>query len=391
MHKSKNVNELLQFADTNWANSVFGSDRTASAPMSTLWEAYLDLKYDFKGDLLDTLRHRDEFVDYSMTFKLAKFFLKHVVPELLSHSRAQDRAQVTDHYDRGNDFFNSFLGETMIYTSAFYKSLDDSLEQAQRQKLDLVCRKLHLKEGEKMLDIGCGWGTLLCHAAKYYGADATGVTLSKEQVAWGTKQAKDMGVVDRVHPLVRDYRDTPLPQEKANKKYDKISCLEMAEHVGMRHFQSFLQQVYDMLDDDGLFYFQIASIRRSWTWEDLNWALFMDKYVFPGADASTPIWWVIEELEKAGFEVHSLENVGIHYSKTINAWYNNWKKNAEYIKENYGERWYRQWLWFLGWSTIIAENGTSTCYQMVLHKNVGRFDRDFYIGEHKTFDYHKSE
>jgi len=133
------------------------------------------------------------------------------------------------------------------------------------------------------------------------------------------------------------------------------------------------------------FFLQIASLRRSWKFEDLVWGLFMNKYIFPGADASTPIFWIISQLEACGFEVHSVENIGIHYSYTIHHWYKNWKKNEKYIKEHYGERWFRIWYFFLAWSTLIARDGRSSCYQVVCHKNLSEFNRTQFIGEQSAF------
>ena len=163
-------------------------------------------------------------------------------------------------------------------------------------------------------------------------------------------------------------------------RYDKITCLEMAEHVGIKYFQTFLLQVKDMLKDDGVFYLQIAGLRTSWQFEDLIWGIFMNKFVFPGADASMPLAWVIGQCESAGFEVRMSETIGVHYSATIKRWYDNWVANKEYVIKEYGENYYRRWEWFLAWSTIIPENGSATCYQIVLTKNTNAFNRkDFYI------------
>merc|ERR1719487_3220682 len=123
-----------------------------------------------------------------------------------------------------------------------------------------------------------------------------------------------------------DYRDIPA------QKWDKISCLEMAEHVGVRKFSGFLDQVSGMLEDDGVFYLQIAGLRRAWQWEDFVWGLFMGKYIFPGADASCPLGWVVSKLEASGFEVVNVDTVGVHYSATIQRWYENWIGNEDYIK-----------------------------------------------------------
>ena len=167
-----------------------------------------------------------------------------------------------------------------------------------------------------------------------------------------------------------DYRDIPK-----GEKFDKITCLEMAEHVGVKNFQTFLLQIRELLQDDGMLYFQIAGLRRAWQWEDLIWGMFMGTYIFPAADSSCPLGFVVTQLERAGFEVHSVENTGVHYSLTINHWYQNWLKNKEAVVAKYGEWWYRLWVIFLGWSTIIASQGSSTVFMIAAHKNTSRFER----------------
>jgi len=252
----------------------------------------------------------------------------------------------------------------MIYTSGVFEDEKESLEVAQRRKLDLVCQYTQMKKGDRHLDIGCGWGTLLVHAAKKYGTIGTGVTLAEEQSAYGLSQAKDAKVQDRITFITKDYRQIP------NEKWDKITCLEMAEHVGIKNFHTFLRQVYGLLTDDGIFYLQIAGLRRTWQYEDLVWGLFMGRYIFPGADASCPLGFVTNHLEKAGFEVHRVENCGVHYSLTIAHWYNNWKSNKTQIVAKYGEWWYRLWIVFLAWSVIIAAQGSSTVFMITATKNL---------------------
>ena len=158
-------------------------------------------------------------------------------------------------------------------------------------------------------------------------------------------------------------------------RYDKITCLEMAEHVGVKNFQRFLLQVRAMLEDDGIFYLQIAGLRRAWQYEDLVWGLFMAKYIFPGADASCPLGFVVSQAERAGFEVHRVENCGVHYAETIRKWYANWKSNEQAIVSKYGQRWYRLWLMFLGWSALIGGQGSSTLFMLTLTKNI-KNDKD---------------
>ena len=228
----------------------------------------------------------------------------------------------------------------MIYTSGIVSDIhrEETLEQLQDNKLAVVCEKIGLKRGDKMLDIGCGWGTLAKYASTEFGARATGVTLGRNQTAFGNNALRKAGVPEEQSKTVcMDYRDIEVPEGGFNK----ITCLEMAEHVGVRYFSTFLKQVYDMMDDDGTFFLQIAGIRKPWQYEDLVWGLFMNKYIFPGADASTPLGWFVDKLEGAGFEIKSIDTIGVHYSATLWRWYRNWMANREKVESKYGKRWFR--------------------------------------------------
>lgn len=309
-------------------------------PMETFHEMYFDGKVDFNGDALEVMEYRHDWANFRFTLSLFWFFLTGMMPEVIMHTRSQDEEQVRDHYDRGDDFYGWFLGPRMIYTSGIISDInqEESLEQLQDNKLAIVCEKIGLKAGESLLDIGCGWGTLAKFASVNYGAHATGVTLGRNQTAWGNNGLRKAGVTEeQSRILCMDYRDIPVP---ANG-YSKITCLEMAEHVGVRHFSTFLRQVHDMLDDDGVFFLQIAGLRKSWQYEDLIWGLFMNKYVFPGADASTPLGWFVDQLEGAGFEIKHIDTIGVHYSATIWRWYRNWMANKDKVEAKYGKRWFR--------------------------------------------------
>ena len=344
-------------------------------PMSTFVERYVAGDVKVSGDLQAFFRRKEEVLNYRLTLEQLKFILGGFIPSVLVHTPAADRKTVTGHYDRGNDFFHAFLDDIMVYTSAFFESQGDSLEQAQLRKLDVVAEKIQLKPGERLLDIGCGWGTLVAHMAERHGADATGVTLAKRQAEFGTERINQKGLAGKARILTLDYRQIP------KERWNKITVLEMAEHVGIRKFQKFMRQLNSMLEDDGLLFLQIAGLRRNWTPEDFTWGLFMSKYVFPGADASMPLSFVCKHLEKAGFEIHSVENIGIHYSMTIDRWYRNWLRNREAVVKAYGERWFRLWEVFLAWSVIIAERGGSTAFQLVCNKNRSSFDRKRWVGE----------
>ncbi|KAJ2684621.1 hypothetical protein IWW39_004799 [Coemansia spiralis] len=341
-------------------------------PMEVFFESYFDGDIDLKGDALAIFEKRYDWAFFPITLNVAKFFVLQWIPELIWHSKKQDETQVRDHYDRGDDFYAAFLGDRMIYTSGLIGDSEkrESLEEIQDNKLRDVCERVQIRPGDRHLDIGCGWGTLVAYAAKNYGSESVGVTLGRNQTAFGNARAAEWGVGDSARILCMDYRDIPR-----RPRYNRITCLEMAEHVGVRKFQEFLLQVRDMLEDDGLFYLQIAGLRGAWQYEDFSWGLFMAKYIFPGADASCPLNWVVAQLETAGFEVRTVETIGIHYSVTLGRWYENWMGNKDQIIKTYGKRWFRIWEIFLAWSVIIARQGSSTCYQILAHKNRNAFDR----------------
>lgn len=344
-------------------------------------EDYLRGDVDMKGDFMDFINNIKEVCNFKFVGHHYKFFVTEFLPEIMSHSKKMDEETIKSHYDDQNDIFRWFLGPRMVYTSGYYKTMDETLEQAQDNKLDLIAQKMQLKEGEKLLDIGCGWGTLVAHFAKNYNMDTTGVTIAPAGAEWGRTIIKENGTEDQARILLMDYRDIP------KQKYNKITCLEMAEHVGIKYFQKFMEQIYDLLEDDGIFYLQIAALRERKSLfygpdqETIVWGLFMNEYIFPGADASMPVSWDLRKIEKAGFEINTVENVGIHYSKTIAAWYDNWMGNKDKVIAKYGEKTFRMYQVFLGWSVRIAHIGGSSAYQIVCHKNINSVKRDRYIGK----------
>ncbi|ODV77950.1 cyclopropane-fatty-acyl-phospholipid synthase [Suhomyces tanzawaensis NRRL Y-17324] len=354
-------------------------------PIETFQELFFEGKVSFKGDCLDVMEYKHDWANFRFTLSLFRYFLLGMIPEVIMHSQSQDEEQVRDHYDRGDDFYTWFLGPRMIYTSGVISDVtkEESLEEMQDNKLKIVADKIDLQKGEHVLDLGCGWGTWATYASSQYGARVTGITLGKNQTKWGTQLLRDYGVeADQSKIVCVDYRDAPK-SDKPNGLYDKITCLEMAEHVGIRRFTTFLDQVHNSLEDDGLFFLQYAGLRKNWQYEDLNWGLFMNKYIFPGADASTPLSFVASCLESVGFEIVSVDNIGVHYSGTLWRWYRNWIGNKDKVVNKYGVRWYRIWEFFLASSTIASRNGTATCYQFVLRKNINSYRRVEYIPTQK--------
>jgi len=369
----KALSDFVVFKDSSLRQRWAGQ----KPAMSSLCEAYLDEALDIV-DLDGFFEARAELVAYSLTLEHVKQFVTRMVPEWTLHSLAQDRRLVREHYDRGDDFFAAFLGERMVYTSGIFHDESQSLEQGQDNKLDLVCQKIGLQRDAELLDIGCGWGTLALHAAKQYGARTTGVTLSQNQTAFGNARIERAGLAKRARIECCDYREIPA------KTYDRIVSLEMVEHVGLKHLDNFFQLISERLKDDGLFFLQFAGLRRGGGLgvppvgmrpEDMIWGLFMNKYIFPGADASLCPSAMLASMEKAGWEMHSVENVSHHYGWTIKRWHDNWLSNRAAVVAAYGERWFRIWHLFLAWSAIIGEQGNAACFQVVLNKNVDAYDR----------------
>lgn len=378
-------NSPLDFiaAKTNAANSRYKAGKKIS--FATFAEDFINGNIDVEGNFEDFMECRADHFEYALTPHHFKFLFSRFVPEVLIHSKRQDERIVREHYDRGNDFFAAFLGPRMVYTSGFWEDpKTETLEKAQDRKMEMVCKKLMMQPDDKYLDIGCGWGTLVTYASKYFGVNATGVTLAQEGTDWGTLQIKDHGLsTNQARILRKDYRDIPKGQ-----KWNRISCLEMGEHVGVRKFNGFIKMIYDKLEDDGKFYLQQAGLRanpgifkKGEHWQDLVWGMFMSEYIFSGADASLPLKFLVGSLQKANFEVGHIENIGIHYSHTIHHWYYNWMRNEDYINNKYGNYWFRLWQLFLRWSVDIAKQGSSTCWAITAHKNLDSVNRNHYISQ----------
>lgn len=257
------------------------------------------------------------------------------------------------------------LGESMVYTCGIFKEGNESLLEAQRYKLDYVANAIDLRKDDHVLDIGCGWGSLAKYFSETYGAKVTGITLSADQVAYGQRMNAEN---KNVTLLLQDGMTHHMRADLPKGGYDKITCLEMAEHVGIKRYQQFLTSVRGILKDNGVMYFQVAGLRRWWQYEDLVWGLFMGEHVFPGADASCPIGWVSTQLERAGFEVQRVQNLGTHYSRTLGHWLEEWEKSKDSIERKYGTVAWRRWEVFLRWSVRVARQGSSTLFMITATK-----------------------
>ncbi|MFE9457418.1 class I SAM-dependent methyltransferase [Streptomyces californicus] len=237
------------------------------------------------------------------------------------HTRRRDRQAVSHHYDVGNDFYALVLGPSLVYSCAYWQD-GGTLEEAQRDKLDLVCRKLALREGDRLLDVGCGWGSMALHAARHHGARVTGITLSREQAALARKRVADEGLTDRVEIRVQDYRDVD------DGPYDAISSIGMAEHVGSVRYREYADDLYALLKPGGrLLNHQIA--RRPERDEDAyRIDAFIDAYVFPDGELA-PLGRTLTLLEEAGFEARDVESLREHYALTLRRWVANLERHWE--------------------------------------------------------------
>jgi cyclopropane-fatty-acyl-phospholipid synthase len=234
------------------------------------------------------------------------------------HTRRTDRQAISHHYDVGNDFYELVLGPSMVYSCAYWGTVEDAetLESAQRDKLELVCAKLGLKEGQRLLDVGCGWGSMAIHAAREHGVNVVGITLSQEQAAYARKRVADEGLADLVEIRVQDYRDV------VDGPFDAVSSIGMAEHVGAERYLEYASQLYALLKPGGrLLNHQIARRpQRDETAYEVD--DFIDAYVFPDGELA-PIGTTVTQLERAGFEVRDVEAIREHYARTLRRWVGN--------------------------------------------------------------------
>ncbi|MGW2203821.1 class I SAM-dependent methyltransferase [Streptomyces sp. NPDC001774] len=231
------------------------------------------------------------------------------------HSKRRDKQAISHHYDVGNDFYELVLGPSMVYSCAYW-TVDGTLEDAQRDKLDLIARKLHLKEGDRLLDVGCGWGSMAMHAAREYGARVVGITLSREQATYARKRIAEEGLTDRIEIRVQDYRDVK------DGPYDAISSIGMAEHVGETRYREYADMLHALLKPGGRLLNHQISRRPEPDEEAYRIDPFIDAYVFPDGELA-PMGRTLTTLEDAGFEVRDVEAIREHYALTLRRWVGN--------------------------------------------------------------------
>ncbi len=366
----KLVRELLSLAEIEvngrnpWDIQIYDNrfyKRVIKEVELGLGESYMDGWWDVekldemifrivRADLHNKVKH-----NLKIAFQLAGFYLFNM--------QARHRAFIIGerHYDLGNDLFQAMLDRRMNYSCAYWKDANN-LDEAQENKLELVCKKLYLKPGMRVLDIGCGWGAFMKYAAEKYNVEVVGVTVSKEQVALGKELCKGLPVEFRL----QDYREV-------NEKFDRIVSIGMFEHVGYKNYREFFKVVERNLYDDGLFLLHtignVISTKSTDPWTH--------KYIFPNGmlPSIAQIGKAIEGL----FVLEDLHNFGADYDKTLLAWYENFNRNWNELKNKYGERFYRMWKYFLLscagafrarnknqlWQIVLSKKGVSGGYVSV--------------------------
>jgi cyclopropane-fatty-acyl-phospholipid synthase len=281
------------------------------------------------------------------------------------HSRARDRQAVTYHYEHiCNDFFALWLDPRMVYSCAYFATAADDLETAQLYKLDYVCRKLRLQRGERLLDIGCGWGALVIHAAQHYGVEAHGVTLSAQQAELARERIKKAGLEGRCRVDICDYRDVSRAQ-----KYDKLASVGFAEHVGEAFLATYFKCACELLRPGGVLLNHAIGVHSATPLPGLD---FVQRYLFPDAE-TVPLSTTLRAAESVGFGIRDVENLKEHYAHTARHWLRRLEESADEARRLGGEVTYRSLrLVFLA-SVREFTSGSLNLYQSLLIKlNNGR-------------------
>lgn len=317
----------------------------------TFGEAYMDGKIEIQGNLqeLVTLAYRsqDSFLNNS---KFSKLIPKH------SHSEKVSKNDVQSHYDIGNDFYEMWLDKTMTYSCAYFASDSDTLEDAQMNKVRHILNKLHAQEGETLLDIGCGWGTLLFTAAKEYGLKATGVTLSQQQYDFVSDKIKAEGLTGQVTVYLEDYREL-------KEQYDHVTSVGMFEHVGKENLAAYFSKIDQLLVENGTALIHGITGQHKGAGVDA----WINKYIFPGGYIPN-LAENIDHIMDAHLQVDDLEPLRRHYQKTLEIWTDNFHDVSESVISRYGERFYRMWDLYLQACAASFESGNIDVVQYLLTK-----------------------
>ncbi len=314
--------------------------------------------HDRLGALLGVLRLRDPGVEGAPSSRPAATRSGAAVK---AHSKNENRAAISFHYDVSNQFYSLWLDEQRVYSCAYFTSPEQSLDQAQRDKLEHVCRKLRLKRGERLLDIGCGWGALICWAARHHGARAHGITLSRQQFDCVQQRIRAEGLQDQVTVELLDYRDLA-----GENRFDKVSSIGMFEHVGLANLPTYFATVRRVLRPGGLF------LNHGITHDEEGWkktvaTAFINRYVFPDGELDC-VSNIQLGMERAGFEIHDVESLRPHYALTLRHWVGRLETRRDEALREVDEPTYRVWRLYMAACALEFESGGTGIYQILASK-----------------------
>lgn len=320
-----------------------------------LGEAYMDGNLEVEGNLYNALDH---FLGQMGKFSTDKSALKKLI--VTSRTKKNQQKEVQSHYDIGNDFYKLWLDETMSYSCGYFKHEDDTLYQAQVNKVDHILEKLYLKEGMSIVDIGCGWGFLLIQAAKKYKVHGLGVTLSKEQYREFKERIAREHLEELLDVELMDYRDLP----KYGKSFDRAVSVGMLEHVGRGNYQLFMDTVKEILNPGGLFLLHFISALEEHPGDP-----WIKKYIFPGGMIPS-LREMISCGSADGFHTLDVENLRLHYNRTLLCWEKNFQDHMEELRKKFDERFLRMWNLYLSACAATFHNGIIDLHQILFTKGI---------------------
>jgi cyclopropane-fatty-acyl-phospholipid synthase len=357
-------------------SAVLGSDPLALA------DAYFRGEMDIEGDFFAALSIKDHLDALQMpraeklmvaltALRLRmlnaaaqhseRLFAPSDAPRIKAHSKSENRDAIHFHYDVSNEFYALWLDRAMVYSCAYFENPAVDLDTAQQAKLDHICRKLSLRPGEKFLDIGCGWGALVIHAARHYGVQAQGVTLSSQQLKIARERIAEARLSDRVSVELMDYRDLP-----GEGFYDKVASVGMFEHVGLKNLPVYFSKVNRLLKPRGLF-LNHGITHDSEGWQANVSTEFINRYVFPDGQLDT-ISNVQRVMERAKFEIADVEGLRQHYAMTLRHWVARLEGNRALALQYVNEATYRVWRLYMSACALQFESGEIGIYQILANK-----------------------